>query len=163
MSAFLTAEVLLDAAILRASAVEAAAAFEHVRATDFDNPSLGLIFETAAELRAAGRPHDPVTVLDDLTRCGLTAGHTGETLRKHLLDATTNDAAASPLAISSYACAVVSESYRRRFEVLGKSLVEASAGIAERDLLPLLRSGGAAAVAHADRLSKLREATGVVA
>ncbi|WP_240952098.1 DnaB-like helicase N-terminal domain-containing protein [Rhodococcus sp. BL-253-APC-6A1W] len=156
----LVAEGLLDAAILRASAVDAAAAFAHVREADFDNPSLGVIFETAAELRAAGLPHDPVIVLDELTRRGLTAGHVGAMLRKHLLDVVTSEAAASPLAVSSYACAVVSDSYRRRFEILGKSLVEASAGFAEHDLLPLLQSGRDAAVAHAGRLFRLREATG---
>jgi len=50
----------------------------------------------------------------------------------------------------------VAAAYRHRIAELGHALVEAADTMAEDDLLPMLRHAGTDAVAHAERLSRLR-------
>jgi len=74
------------------------------------------------------------------------------------LDACTSlhERAANPLALRHLAAGVVAAAYRHRIAELGHALVEAADTMAEDDLLPMLRHAGTDAVAHAERLSRLR-------
>ncbi|MCB8910209.1 hypothetical protein KUG88_08705 [Rhodococcus rhodochrous] len=123
---------------------------------DLEDPNARVILFAIRWLVGAGQPHDGTAVGDQLQRSGRLGGESGTAVKKILLDAITSGAASNHLAPKMYARAVVSDAYRRRYEILGKSLVEAADTMAEDDLLPMLRHAGTDAVSHAERLSRLR-------
>jgi len=123
---------------------------------DLEDPNARVILFCIRWLIGANQPHDGTAVGDQLQRSGRLGGESGTQVKKLLLDAITSGASSNHLAPKVYAKAVVSDAYRRRYEQLGKSLVEAADVMAEDDLLPMLRNAGRDAVAHAQRLSLLR-------
>ncbi|MFD6676067.1 hypothetical protein ACFWDA_17070 [Rhodococcus zopfii] len=123
---------------------------------DLDDPNARVILFCIRWLIGAKQPHDGTAVGDQLQRSGRLGGDSGHLVKKMLLDAITSGAASNTIAPRTYATAVVSDAYRRRYELLGKSLVEAADTMAEDDLLPMLRHAGTDAVQHSERLSALR-------
>ncbi len=125
----------------------------HVEDDDLEDLSARIILLAIRLLIASDSPHDGTAVGDHLQRSGALGGAAGGRTKKLLVDAITSGSHISPI---SYARAVVSDAYRRRFELLGKALVEAADTMPEDDLLPLLRQAGTGAVAHSKRLAALR-------
>jgi hypothetical protein len=101
-----TTGVLLVGALLWSEPAEAAAVLELVTDDDLATPSLSLVLSAVRRLVTAGTPPGPQLVLDALRREG-TLKHFAA---KDLEDATTSGA--QPLALRSYAGAVVSEALR---------------------------------------------------
>lgn len=128
----------------------------HVADDDLDDPNARVILFCIRFLIGAKHPHDGTAVGDQLQRSGRLGGDSGHQVKKMLLDAITSGAASNTIAPRVYATAVVADAYRRRYELLGKALVEAADTMAEDDLLPMLREAGTDAVKHADRLAVLR-------
>lgn len=149
-------ELLFVGALLWATAADVSPVLHQLAADDLDDPHLRPILETVRHLVASGRPHDGTAVGDELQRRGELAGEAGRLTARRLTDAITAGGNANGLAIRAYAAAVVADAYRRRFELAGKTLVEAASDLPESDLLPLLRRIGTEAVVHADRLARLR-------
>lgn len=123
---------------------------------DLDDPNARVILFCIRWLIGAKQPHDGTAVGDQLQRSGRLGGDSGHVVKKMLLDAITSGAASNTIAPRTYATAVVSDAYRRRYELLGKALVEAADTMTEDDLLPMLRQAGTDAVKHAERLAALR-------
>ncbi|KDE14925.1 DnaB-like helicase N-terminal domain-containing protein [Rhodococcus aetherivorans] len=152
-------ETLFVGGLLWATPADARDVLPYVAPDDFEHVGTRALVLTIGHLIDAGRPHDTTAVADELQRRGDLGGPAGDLIRRALLDATTAGASANPLALHAYASQVVAESYRRRFEVIGKALVEAAATAAEADLMPLLRAAGTDAARHTKRLAQLRGET----
>jgi len=151
-----TTEVLLLGSLMWATTDDVREVLPLIADDDLEDPNARVILFAIRWLVGAGQPHDGTAVGDQLQRSGRLGGDSGTAVKKILLDAITSGAASNHLAPATYARAVVSDAYRRRYELLGKSLVEAADTMPEGDLLPMLRLAGTDAVAHADRLSRLR-------
>ncbi|WP_395704544.1 DnaB-like helicase N-terminal domain-containing protein [Rhodococcus ruber] len=149
-------ETLFVCGLLWANTTDARDVMRHVAPDDLQHVGTRAVFKTIARLIQAGRPHDTTTVVDELQRCGDLGGPAGDLIKRAWLDATTAGASEHPFALKSYASAVVSDAFRRRFETLGKALVEAAATTAENDLMPMLQAAGLEAKRHAKRLAQLR-------
>ncbi|MDV6293303.1 hypothetical protein [Rhodococcus aetherivorans] len=148
-------ETVLIGAMLTAAASEVRTVAALVL-DDLQESGSRTIVEAIICLVDAGRPHDGHAVGDELQRRGKYAGEPGQLVKRRLLDAITTGYQANSLAVHTYAAAVSANAYRNRFELVGKSLVEAASTYPEEDLLPLLRQAGTDCVKHADRLAKLR-------
>jgi len=151
-----TTEVLLLGSLMWSDADTVRDVLPLIADDDLEDPNGRVILFCVRWLIGAGQPHDGTAVADQLQRSGRLGGDSGQAVKKLLLDAVTSGAASNHLAPHTYARSVVSDAYRRRYELLGKSLVEAADGMAEDDLLPLLRHAGTDAVAHSRRLAALR-------
>lgn len=149
-------EILLLGSLMWAAADDVRAVLPLLADDDLDDPHARPILYAIRWLVEAGKPHNGTAIADQLQRSGLFGGERGQQTKKVLLDAITSGAASNSLAPRMYAKAVVADAYRRRYELLGKSLVEAADTMAEDDLLPLLREAGTEAVKHAQRLEQLR-------
>lgn len=149
-------ETMLLCGLLWANTTDASDVMRYVAPDDLEHVGTRAVFMTIGHLIEAGRPHDTTTVVDELQRCGDLGGPAGDLIKRSWLDATTAGASEHPFALKSYASAVVSDAFRRRFETLGKALVEAAATAAEHDLMPMLRAAGTEAARHAKRLDQLR-------
>ncbi|RVW01317.1 hypothetical protein [Rhodococcus xishaensis] len=145
-------EVLTAGSLMWARAEDTRQAARLLDLDDLENPASRIVVEVVLSLLDARRSHNGTAVGDELARRGLLS----ETVKRFLLDAITCGVDANTLAPQSYTAALVAQSYRARFETLGKALAEAAYSFPETDLLPLLRKGGTDAVKHAQRLAALR-------
>jgi len=150
-----TPETLFLASAMQATAADVLAVADLI-ADDLIDPGSRDILAVLVDLARAGRPHHHDAVIDELVRRGGPAS--GRHAKMRFLDACTSlhERAANPLALRHLAAGVVAAAYRHRIAELGHALVEAADTMAEDDLLPMLRHAGTDAVAHAERLSRLR-------
>jgi replicative DNA helicase len=145
-----TTGVLLLGSLLWSEPAVAAEVLELVADDDMATPSLSAVLAAVRRLVTAGTPPGPQLVADILRREG-TLKHFAA---KDLQDATTSGA--QPLALRSYAAAVVSESLRRKINSSGVALTTAAPDAAEADLAPLVSRATVACLDCAGRLDQLR-------
>ncbi|NKS00925.1 hypothetical protein GTA09_15340 [Rhodococcus hoagii] len=145
-------EILLLGSMMFAAPDDTRHAAGLVETDDYDTPAARTIHCVIVQLLDSNRLHDSTAVADELRRQGLYS----DPVKRALLDAITCGAASNRVAPWSYATAIVARSYRARYELIGKSLVEAADTFPEGDLLPLLRQAGTDAVRHSRRLAELR-------
>ncbi|MFC9549839.1 DnaB-like helicase N-terminal domain-containing protein [Rhodococcus sp. NPDC056960] len=141
-------------ALMSAPAAEVAKILEYIADTDLDDPYLRELLETIRTLALEGKGTDGALVGAELHRTGKFADVGHERLIKRLIDTIT--AGANPFALRQYAAALVAESYRLSFALLGETLTEFSRSQPEAALLPYLVDAGTRLRAHSNRLAALR-------
>ena len=145
-------ETLLLSALLwpRAGGPDPGPVLALVADDDVADPATAEVLAVVRSLVYARQPVGPVVVLDELRR----NGRPSKAVCDRLLTATT--AGAVPEALPGFACAVVSDSLRRRAESAGHALIAAAVSMAESDLAPLAERAAAGVVDCATRLERLR-------
>lgn len=145
-------EILFLCSLFMARRADVVTVMRHVLPTDFETPSVAVVFEAAARLVAAGNPYGSEAVLAELTR----AGQASDSACKAVLDANGAGCSGLEAELRYHAGAIVGRAYRRHFESWGKALVDAAENMAERDLMILAVREGLAAREHSHRLAALR-------
>lgn len=150
----ISAETMFLGALMWARPAELHTILAHVDNHDCEDPSARTILAAIRRLAEAKRPTDSTGVADELQRNGHLGGHAGQLVSRRLLDAVT--CGADGHGLRTYAAAVVSASYRRRYSALGRGLIEHADSWREDDLLPYLVAEGSELRLHSKRLIALR-------
>lgn len=145
------ADVLLVGALLwPAAAFDPGPVIALVADDDLAEPHLADVLACARSLIYARQPVGAVIIADELAR----EGKLTRLVADRLTTATTSGAI--PAALRGYACAVVSQSLRRRVKSAGIALTAAAESMREADLAPLAERAAGAIADCAVRLEKLR-------
>lgn len=151
-------ELHLVGALLHAPTAWVLDALTHLTGDDLGDPYFAEITEVIRELAAAG-PAGPVLVKDRLLARGALGGNRGAALHRRFLAAIT--CGVDWTALHQLVTAVVSRSYRRRFDALHDGL-EGLTGQSESVLRPYVQEHLAAIIAHEHRLAALRGPSGLL-
>lgn len=148
-------------ALMWATPAVAAAAVEHVEASDFFQPSATAVFETITTLVAHQRPADPTFVLAELRRRGdaVNARHLTAIVR-YLTEtaAMPRGAYIEPLRAAGYGCEVTAMAYRRAFVLAAEQINESAHTLGEDDLWEAMCRSGRRIRDMRDRLTRARSA-----